>query len=133
MNLQNGQSGDGLPTPSLMIKSTKGWKRRREFARLELHTSPTWGFFLIYENCCRISLLSRNESPIFRDKFVFPYLGLIFPYPRLILPYQRLFLREAWDLETKKLADKYPLRISRLYLFINKELSIYERMADWGT
>ena len=29
--------------------------------------------------------------------------------------------------------DKYSLRISRLYLFINNELAIYEMMANWGT
>ena len=75
----------------------------------------------------------RKESPIFRDKYVFPYLRLIFPYQGLILPYQRLFLREVWNLETRKFADKYPLRISRLYLFINNELAIYGRMAGWGT
>ena len=74
----------------------------------------------------------KKESPIFRDKYVFPYLGLIFPYQGLILPYQRLFLRKVWDLEARKFADRYPLRISCLYLFINNELSLYGRMADWG-
>ena len=67
-----------------------------------------------------------KKSPIFRDTFVFSYQGLIFPY-------QGLFLREIWDMETRKFMDKYPSRISRLYLFINNELSIYERMAGWGT
>ena len=81
-----------------------------------------------------------RESPIFKDKYVFPYLGLIFPYlglifpyQGLILPYQILFLREVWDLETWKFADKYPLRIFYLYIFINNKIAIYGRMADWGT
>ena len=52
-----------------------------------------------------------------------------FPYQELIFPYQRLFLKDVWDLETRKFADKYPLRISRLYLFINNELAIYKRMT----
>ena len=38
-----------------------------------------------------------------------------------------------WDSKTRKFANKYPLRISSLYLFINNELAIYKRMADWGT
>ena len=61
---------------------------------------------------------------------MFFLIGLIFPYQGLIFPYQRLFLREVWDLETRKFVDKYPLCISRLYLFINNELVIYERMVD---
>ena len=60
----------------------------------------------------------RKESPSFRDKSALPYLGLIFPYQELILPYQRLFIREVWELETRKFVDKYPWRISRLYLSI---------------
>ena len=75
----------------------------------------------------------RKESHIFRDKYIFPYLGLIFPYQGLILPYQILFLKEVRDLETRKVANKYPLRISRLYLLINNELAIYGMMAGWGT
>ena len=67
-----------------------------------------------------------KESLIFRDKYVFPYLGLISLY-------QGLFLREIWDLETRKFMDKYPLRISRPYIFINNELDIRVRMAGWGT
>ena len=74
-----------------------------------------------------------KESPIVRDKYVFPYLGLIFPYQGLILPCQRLFLREVWDLKTRKFLDKYPLHISRIYLFVNNELAIYKRMVGWGT
>ena len=66
-----------------------------------------------------------KESPSFRDKYVFPYLELIFPY-------QGLFLREIWDLETMKFMDKYPSRISRLYLFINNEPVIQKdgRLGD---
>ena len=60
-----------------------------------------------------------KESPIFRDKSVFPYQGL--------------FLREIWDLETSKFMNKYPSRISRLYLFIYNELAIYRKMADLVT
>ena len=67
-----------------------------------------------------------KESPIFRDKYVFHYLGLIFPY-------QGLFLREIWELETRKFMNKYSSRISRLYLFINNEFVIYGRMTGWGT
>ena len=67
-----------------------------------------------------------KESPIFRVKYVFPFLGLIFPY-------QELFLREIWNLETRIFMDKYPFRISRRYLFINNELAIHERMASWET
>ena len=59
-----------------------------------------------------------KESPIFRDKF--------------FVPYQILFL-QVWDLENKKFMDKYPLRISYLYLFINNELVIYGRMSSWET
>ena len=72
----------------------------------------------------------RKESLIFRDKFVFLYLGLIFPYQELITPYKKLLSREVWDLETRKFTDKYLLCISHRYLFINNELAIYERMAD---
>ena len=68
----------------------------------------------------------EKESLIFRDKFVFPYLGLIFIY-------QRLFLQEIWDLETRKFMDKHPSRISHPYVFINNELVIYRRIARWGT
>ena len=75
----------------------------------------------------------RKESSIFRDKSIFPYLRLIFPYQGLILSYQRLFLREVWHLENRKFEDKYPLRISHLYLFINNELAIYGRIASYGT
>ena len=60
-----------------------------------------------------------KESPIFRDKFFFPY--------------QILFLREVWDLKNRKFMDKYPLRISCIYLFINNELVIYEKMSSWET
>ena len=58
-----------------------------------------------------------KESLIFRDISVFPYLGLIFLY-------EGLFLREIWDLETRKFMDKHSSRISRPYLFINNKLSI---------
>ena len=75
----------------------------------------------------------KKESLIFRDKYVFPYQGLIFPYQGLIFPYRRLFLREVRDLKTRKFENKYPLRISRLYLFIDNELAIYKMMAGWGT
>ena len=68
----------------------------------------------------------RKKSLIFRDKYVFPYPGLIFPY-------QGLFVREIWDLEARKFMDKYPLLISRLYPFINNDLAMCGRMADWGT
>ena len=68
----------------------------------------------------------EKESPISRDKYVFPYM-------RLISPYQGLFFRKIWDLETRKFMDKYPSHISRLYLFINNELAIYGMMVDWGT
>ena len=67
-----------------------------------------------------------KKSSIFRDKYFFPYPGLIFPY-------QGLFLIEMWDLEDRKFVDKYPLRISCLYPFINDELAIYRRMASWDT
>ena len=67
-----------------------------------------------------------KESLIFREKSVFPYVGLIFLY-------QGLFLREIWDLETRKFMDKHPSRISRPYIFINNELSIHGRMVGWGT
>ena len=58
-----------------------------------------------------------KESLIFRDKYVFPYLGLIFLY-------QGLFLQEIWDLETRKFMDKHLSCISHPYLFINNELAI---------
>ena len=61
----------------------------------------------------------RKESPIFRDKYVFPYLGLIFPYQGLILPYQGLLLQEVWDLETRKFADKYPLRAFLAFIYLS--------------
>ena len=67
-----------------------------------------------------------KESPISRDKYVFPYLGLIFPY-------QGLFLRKIWDLEIRKFMDKYPSHISCFYLFVNNELTISGRMIDWWT
>ena len=67
-----------------------------------------------------------KESLIFMDKYVFPYLGLIFLY-------QGLFLREIWDLKTRKFMDKHPSCISSPYLFINNELPIHGRMVDWGT
>ena len=104
-----------------------------EETRSSYSWNTSWGIFLIYRK------LLPNLSPIsgrnllFLGIIFFPYLGLFFSYQGLILPYQRLFLREVWDLETRKFVNKYPLRISRLYLFINNELTIYERMAGWGT
>ena len=67
-----------------------------------------------------------KESLIFRDKYIFPYLGQI-------LPYQRLLFREVRDLGTKKFVDKYILRVLRLYPFVHNELSISRKTVDWGT
>ena len=67
-----------------------------------------------------------KESLIFRDNYVFPYLGLVFLC-------QGLFPRGIWDLETRKFMDKHPSCISRPYPFINNKLVIHGRMVDWGT
>ena len=86
-----------------------------------------------------LSPISGKNLLILGIKYVFPYQGLTLPYQRLILPYQGLiisyqglFFREVRDLETKKFADKYFLRISRLHLFIHNELAICRKMARLG-
>ena len=124
-NLQKWRSDNGGLAASSMIKSTKICRERgRKFTQLELHTSPSWGILLIYRQWLpNLPPYLWKESPIFRDQYVFPYLGLTFPY-------QGLLLREIWDLETRKFMDKYHLRISHFYLFINNDLAMCGRMAD---
>ena len=68
----------------------------------------------------------EKESLIFRDKYVFPYLGLI-------LHYHGLIFQKVRDLGTRKFVDKYILRVSRLNPFVHNERAISERMASWGT
>ena len=71
--------GDGVSAASPMIKSTKGWRRRRrEFTQLELHTFPSSPSFRIILK----SLLDYRE-----DNLVILVIKSIFPYQRLILPY----------------------------------------------
>ena len=102
--------------------------------RLELHISPSWGIFLIYKKLVAKSpSFLRKESPIFRDKYVFPYLGLIFHYQGLIIPYQRLFLRKVRDLETRKFADKYPLLFPAFIYLSITNLPYTERWPIGGT
>ena len=51
MNLQKGRSDGSGSTVSLMIKSTKIWRRARmKFTQLELHTFPLGGVFVLYSN-----------------------------------------------------------------------------------
>ena len=100
-----------------MIKSTKIRRgRRKKFTQLGLHTSPSLGVD------AKSPSYFEKEFLIVREKYVFPYMGLIFLY-------QGLFLQEIWDLETRKFMDKHPSRISYPYLFINNELAILEMMA----
>ena len=47
---KKGSDGD-VTAASLMIKSTKGWRReRRELAQLRLRTFPSWEVFILYLN-----------------------------------------------------------------------------------
>ena len=68
----------------------------------------------------------RKESLTFRDKSIFPYLGLI-------IPYQGLIFREVKDLKTMKFVDKYLLRVSHLCPFVYNELAISGRTGGWET
>ena len=111
-----------------MIKSTKVWRGRREYAQLELLTFSLWGILPIYRKWF------TNPSHFFSGKniFLFGTRSLI-PYQRLILPYQGLIFREVRDLETRKFVDKNLLHIYLLYPFIHNELAKRGRTAKLGT
>ena len=76
-----------------------------------------------------------GESLPFSPERIVLFLGTksLFPYQRLILPYQGFIFREVRVLEDRKFGDKYLLRTSRLYPFINSELAISGRVAGWWT
>ena len=64
------------------------------------------GIFLIYKQWFSESpSYLGKESPIFRDKYVFPYQRLILHYQRLSFPYLGLSLRGVRDSEAGKFTD----------------------------
>ena len=85
-------------------------EREKRIGTVGISYLPSWGIFLIYRQWFvdSPSYLGK-ESPIFRDKYVFPYQRLIFPYQGLSFPYPGLSLRGARDSKVGKFADNIAL------------------------
>ena len=94
VNLQNGRSGDGVPTSFSMIKSAKRIEKKNKKVRIVgiAYLSFVGDLPDLWKIVAESPSYIKKESPIFRNKSIFLYQGLIFPYRGLILSYQRLFL-----------------------------------------
>ena len=89
-----------------MIKSAKNAKREMRIGVVRIAYLLLVGdLSYLSIMVCRISLLSREEIFIFRDKSPFPCQRLILPYQELSFPYLGLSLQGVRDSEVGKLAD----------------------------
>ena len=81
-------------------------EREKRIGVVGIAYPPLVGIFLIYGQWFTKSLsYLGKESPISREKYVFPYQRLILPYQGLSFPYPGLSLRRVRDSKARKFAD----------------------------